>query len=111
MSRKDLRRAIALTLPPDVWRAVRAHRRPGSTRRLMDTVRVLVEAGLRHPPEVPALPALPQAPCRALQLPRPARARVATLARDWGMSPAQVVCILIRQALAAENRTQPLSRD
>ncbi|MEV8466015.1 hypothetical protein AB0T83_04355 [Fluviibacterium sp. DFM31] len=110
MSRKDPRRAIALSLPPDVWHAVRAHRRPGSPRRLMDTVRVLVEAGLRQPPVAPKPPALPQVPCRALQLPRSACVRVATLARDWDLSPAHVVCILIQQALTAENRTQPLSR-
>jgi hypothetical protein len=110
MSRKDPRRAIAVQLPPEIWQAVRQRQTRSRGRRLMDTLRHLVQDGIRRDGAMDAMPA-PGGPVRALQLPKAERRWVAEEARATGLSEAQVVCTLVTRSLMAEYPTSPLSKD
>lgn len=93
MSAKDPRRALLVYLPRDLRRRLKARQAQRNARSLADTIRIeLLNTPDPRPPFVQAHPV--GRPVR-LQLAKDQQARIETLARNFGVTAADVVLTLL----------------
>lgn len=93
MSAKDPRRAFLVYLPRDLRRTLKALQAQRNARSLADTIRI--ELPNTPDPRPPFVLAHPDGRPVRLQLPKDQQARIETLARHFGLSPADVVLTLL----------------